>query len=59
MKDKNINEIILERFGEPIGDAPSLVGVADERNMDHSEPPPGDRINKKRLLGAFRKSKLR
>ncbi len=38
---KLINEavfnMLIERFGEPIGDAPSTVGVPDERN-DHEKP---------------------
>ena len=27
-----INDLLLERFGRPIGDSPSTVGVPDERN---------------------------
>lgn len=41
MNKLNLNEstvynLILERFGEPIGDAPPTVGVPDERNIDES-----------------------
>lgn len=28
---EKIYRVLLERFGEPIGDAPTTVGVADER----------------------------
>lgn len=27
-----ISDVLLERFGRPIGDSPSTVGVPDERN---------------------------
>jgi len=50
---KNINEAIyktlLERFGEPIGDAPSTVGVPDdeEQNIDEVTPPGEEKLVRK------------
>jgi hypothetical protein len=29
---KKISQVLIERFGTPIGDSPSTVGVPDERN---------------------------
>jgi hypothetical protein len=46
MKIQNLNEetkkifqVLIERFGTPIGDAPSTVGVPDERSENENIEP--------------------
>lgn len=44
-----IEKILLERFGEPIGDAEATVGVADEQGKEVEEvaPPGYEKVVKK------------
>lgn len=39
MINSKIEQILLERFGEPIGDTKTSIGVADERkDLDEADP---------------------